>query len=62
MALRNCSKDVREEVRIYIILVKGYMLIKHVSIEGCYWSQGTNVLVIGFSAFLSMKKRKKLGS
>ena len=38
------------------------MLIKHVSIEGCYWSQGTNVLVIGFSAFLSMKKRKKLGS
>ena len=34
----------------------------HISVEGCYQSQGSDISVNDFSAFLSMGQCKNLGS
>ena len=64
IALRNCSIEVREDVSIHVILVKGHMWN-----EAHVWqkvvsshSRKADVSVNDFSAFLDMRRCKKLGS
>ena len=56
----NCSEKVKAEASIYVILVKGYM--KSITLVGYCYLRGTNILVNGFSAFLSVRRCKKPGS
>ena len=58
----NYSKEVKGEVSIYMIFGKGLRAIKYILVEGCYNLGGADILVNGFSAFLSIGRCKKLGS
>lgn len=60
-ALRNCSKEARGKVSICVILVKRYCTQAHLLVAGYCYLQGTDILVIGLSAFLSVGRCKKLG-
>jgi len=63
---RNCSKEIRGEVSIYVVLVwrgrGGDMCSQvHILAEGCCPSPGACVAVNDFSAFLDMRRCKNLG-
>ena len=45
-----------------MIFGKGLRAIKYILVEGCYNLVGADILLNGFSAFLSMGRCKKLGS
>ena len=45
-----------------MIFGKGLHAIKYILVEGCYNLVGADILLNGFSAFLSMGRCKKLGS
>ena len=63
IALRNCSSEIRGEVSVYGILMKGDARSQaHMLAEECYWSLGADISVNGFSAFLDRRRGKKLGS
>ena len=48
------SKKVKGEVGMYMIFGEGLCAIKCSLVEGCYNLGGADILVNGFSAFLSM--------
>ena len=56
IALRNCSKEVRVKVSIYVILVKG----EYMQSKTYFWQkpQGTVATMKDFSVFLDMRKYK----
>ena len=70
IGLRNYSSKVRGEVNIYVVLVKwGTCRQAHILAEGhcqsqesCCQSQGADVFINDFSAFLDMRRCKKSGS
>ena len=59
IALRDCSKKLGGGANIYVLLVKGVHAIKHTSFaEGLCYSQGTDVTMKDFDAFLDMRRCK----
>ena len=46
---------------VYVNLVKEFVNQAHISVEGHCYSHGTDTLLNGFNAFLSMRKCKNPG-